>query len=38
MFLWRLHFQTLPAAWFHTMIQKVAVMLKVYWVTELFRN
>jgi hypothetical protein len=38
MFLWRLHFQTLPAAWFHTLIQKVRVMLKVDRKTELSGN
>jgi len=32
----RLEFETLPAAWFHTLIQKVRVMLKVDRKTELY--
>jgi hypothetical protein len=30
-------FETLPAAWFHTLVQKVGVMLKVDRKTEMSR-
>jgi hypothetical protein len=33
----RLHFQTLRVARFHGHLQKVRVVLKVHWVTELSR-
>jgi hypothetical protein len=36
MSLWRLNFQTLAVALLHGHLKKVAVMLKVYRVTELY--
>jgi hypothetical protein len=35
---WGLNSENVPAAWFHTLIQKVRVMLKFYRVAELCGN